>query len=95
MALTRRHFIKGLALISGAIGLGPLAKFGEAKPETITFNTVLPMRPDGISGDSAFEDDEERLIFHETRIIIDQRRKSPLFAGKIGRYEGVTIFRHK
>ena len=67
--------------------LGPLAKYSEPVPETVYFDEVLPLRPDGIDGSSSIEEAEEPIF-------VTKKLKNPLFRGEMGIYEGVTIHKH-
>lgn len=83
--LSRRSFIKFLSSIAV---LGPLAKFNEPVPKTVYFDEVLPLRPNGISGNSSIEEAEEPLF-------ITKKLKNPLFRGEIGIYEDVIIYENR
>jgi hypothetical protein len=79
-----------LALVLGAWKIAPeLSSVNRAirdpELETVTFSRVSPISPHGISGDSAFDEAEERLIFYPTTIIIDQRREKPYSARRLFR----------
>lgn len=90
--ITRRKFLKHLAYVTSAIAVAPRALIAEniepAAPEWVWIDVVLPLSGQGISGDSALDEAEERLRFKKVRV-------NPLFQGKIGIYEGVTIHQHR
>jgi hypothetical protein len=85
MSVSRRSFIKFLSSIAL---LGPLSKLSQPEPETVYFDEVLPLRPDGIDGSSSIEEAEEPLF-------VTKKAKNPLFTGKMGIYQGVSIHEHR
>ena len=93
MALTRRKFLKHLAFSVMACGVGPAAVAKLLPPpiagaKWVYIDVIKPLNPWPIAGDRPLQGIEEDLSL--TRIKVN-----PLFTGKIGLYEGVTIHRHK
>jgi hypothetical protein len=92
MALTRRKFLKHLAFITTTVALAPaaIAKLADAaaEPEWVWIDVVGPLQAQAIDGDSVLEGQEDLLEFKKMRV-------NPLFKGKIGIYDGVSLHVHK
>lgn len=93
MAITRRKFLKHLAFSVAACGIGPAAVAKLLPPpiegaKWVYIDVIKPLQGNAIDGDSVLQGVEEDLSFSRIKV-------NPLFTGKIGLYEGVTIHRHK
>ena len=90
MAITRRKFLKHLAFSVAACGIGPAAVAKLLPPpiegaKWVYIDAIKPLAAHPIDGDNVLQGVEEDLSF--TRIKVN-----PLFTGKIGLYEGVSVY---
>jgi hypothetical protein len=99
MLFSRRKFIKHLAFVFGAGTIAPvaLAKTLAASPGPwVTYDLVAIAKNEAAS--ALYGNEIDGLRKYEDTIIIDQRRKrrkNPIFTGKLGIYEDITIHRHR
>lgn len=76
-----------------ACGVAPAAVAKALSPpipgaEWVWIDVIKPLKAQAIEGDSVLQGAEEELSFSRIKV-------NPIYAGKMGIYEGVTIHRHK
>lgn len=89
MPITRRKFLKHLAFSVAACGIAPAAVAKALAPpipgaQWVWIDVIEPLKANGIDGNSRLDEVEERLTFKKMRV-------NPIYAGKIGVYDGSTI----